>query len=258
MAGKNSVYDFLYVDWKRISSLTSQMDEMGVLKEISETHSKDVTTTGAIGGKLDGSVGADGTKAGIEAQASTGKNKNYGKTHARSFDAMFALPINFLDLLEENELIHKSQEDWAGGRIALFKGALTIADMTAILPAFAQGANGDAEMVLGATILNEMPPNVQGVLVKGGTKIWSVYDLENWVTHPASLSMSHGARIDGQWAIIGIVDAKPNDNPTKAKSSLFAPSTSSAVEFSELLRTEFGRPKNCYGFTPLLVFRQVS
>jgi len=39
LAKKSSVYDFLYVDRERINSLISQMDEMGVLTDISETHS---------------------------------------------------------------------------------------------------------------------------------------------------------------------------------------------------------------------------
>lgn len=257
MAKKNSVYDFLYVDWDRISSLTSQMDEMGVLMHISETHSKDVVKRGKLGGTTEGSLGVDSTKASVSAKAEASSDKKFARSHARNFNARFALPINFLDLLTDNDLIHKNQEDWSVGRIGLFKGTLTIADMTAMLPGM-KASTTDNDIQLAVSILGEMPSTAQGILVKGGTKIWSVYDVNNWVAHPASLALSHGARIDGQWAIIGIIDAKPNESPLKANASLFSTAMSAMVDFSEVIREEMGRPKNCYGFTPLLVFREVK
>ena len=250
MARKNSVYDFLYVDTDRISSLISQMDEMGVLEDISETHTKASSSGGELSGGTDLGV--------VSAGASSGKSTEYGRQHERKFNARFALPVSFLNILTDHELIKMEPDKWAMGNIALFKGGLTIADMTALIPALSESDRADENEKLAGQILSNMPPTAQGIVLKGVTKIWSVYDAKNWVTHTVSLALSHGSKLEGQWVILGIVDAKPDDKRTKANSALFSTAMAAMVNFSEVLKTQIGRPDNCYGFTPLLLFREVK
>ena len=253
VAEKNSVFDFLYIDWGRISSLVAQMDEMGVLEGITDTASKDSSEISSTSGKGKASVAV------VEAEGEQKFSKRTGRSRGQSktFNARFSLPINFLDLLTDNDLIHKSQEEWSIGRIGMFKGTMTIADMTALLPGM-KSSSQDTNAQLAVNILSEMPPTAQGIITKGGTKIWAVYDIENWVTHPTSLALAHGAKLDGQWVIIGIVDAKPSKTRKKANSGLFSTAMAAMVDFSEVLRQEIGRPENCFSFTPLLVFREVK
>lgn len=212
-----------------------------------------------MSGGAGASLGIGTTGAGLKGGASSSKQTTYGKQHLRNYDAQFALPINFLDLLTDKKLINNEPTKWAVSNIGLFKGKMTIAEISSLLPAMMDSNSGMGDDVTrAATVLNTMPPTAQGILVKGVTKVWSIYNMGGWVTHPSSLALTNGAKLDGQWALLGIVDAKPVKNRTKANQSLFPTAMVAIIEFTEVLKSEMGRPDNCYAFTPLLVFREVT
>ena len=262
VAKKDSVYDFLYIDWDRISGFISQLNDMGVITEINQTHSQQVNNTDRISGRAGFSLGAGSTKAGLKGAFDTTKERTSGREIEKNFNARFALPITFLDLLNHRDLISRKPEKWSVGNIALFTGQVTIVEMATLATVMSEFITNHPEdteaMKMGFEVIKAMPPTAQAIMLKGIHKVWSVYKIENWETHPTSLTLSNGAQLEGQWSIIGIVDAKPNKKPNKGNGSLFSEIMAASVEFSYSLRETMGRPDNCFAFTPLLLFREVK
>jgi len=122
---KNSVFDFLYHDSRRIASFLAQLDELGHLQQItqsnqaSEGEGESTKTTGNLG--FPGVAGGKLEK-GVEASSS------HTETSQRVYDPFWANAIRFLDLLTERGMIQRNIEAARIGQFTLATGALVISD----------------------------------------------------------------------------------------------------------------------------------
>lgn len=298
-AEPNSVFDFLYHDSRRIGSFLSQFDANGLLTGLSQSEG---VTKGAKRSKRFG-VGAQAAViGGGNLEFEIGPGETGSQTLERAYDPFWTNALTFLDFLEERQLIQPDIEQAALGQFVLTRGRLTILDLTMFKDAWAldtiqravragstptapegnrrerrsQGRNvpqnqmpSDADIAL--ELMRILPHTVHATITTGTTDtMWAVLRSEFMVTPPAELVLSHGSGMPGEWAMLGILNGRPDFGETEFQQQLAtmaqtlpAGLVSSGVGMmmqllSPLIRTTLGRPESAYAVTPLLVFRKVA
>lgn len=112
------IFDFIYLDTKRLTSYLAQLDDDGVLLSIKKTkHLKDEQ-------KTLGSVGLNNAT-----KASTEINEEIGKQQERHYDSSSTALYSVMDRLDELGFIKKSVSDTAIGQLLLCSGSITFQDI---------------------------------------------------------------------------------------------------------------------------------
>lgn len=300
----DSVYDFLYYDATRIASFLSQFDSSGHLTGVTQgeraQRSKQENTTL----KTEASIAV--AKGALTRE--TDRGAEYGKESQRVYDPRWANALSFLDYLDERSLLNRSVETARIGQIVLFSGSLALFDLGVLrrmwdLPgvkkmiiasatqqqqevptgnreerrkqtaAKSKGGNQPTEAELALELMTIMPHAVQGAVSTDNQSVWSSLREENLTIAPSDLFMKHGLTIEGDWSVVGILDAMPDtEDYTDTESGLSLSALSQMVAATKLsslafmlapslvppIRQLLGRPSTSYGLTPLLVFREVS
>lgn len=290
---KNSVFDFLYHDNRRIASYLAQLDELGHLQQITRTdqsgeaEGRNTTTAGNLGipGALGGKI-ESGTEAG----------STHSETSQRTYDPFWANAIRFLDLLTERGMIQRDLTSADIGQFVLAKGSLTVLDlamfkdawklpsvqrkvmegafqkpkstMTTAQKAEVREQKENAELML--DMIQIMPHSVHASMITSGNDqahlLWCTLKEEYLVTPAADMTLAHGATMPGEWAILGILSAKPEYQTHDPNGSADdgAPGVMQSVvgqvskTIAPIVRLALGRPAAAHAVTPLLVFREVS
>lgn len=92
----------------------------------------------------------------------------------------------------------------------------------------------------------------------GRLKVWSMLVLEHWNIPPQSVTLSLGSFVAGDWKILGVVDAMPAAKPGAEQHPPV--DTTFAKPFANLaenMKALMGRSNDCYGFTPIIVYRSI-
>src|SRR5580704_14595790 len=110
-----SVYDFLYVDRKRIAFYLSQFDDYGHLTQLTRS----VSQHAEHGGGLDVKI----AKIESKENAQTSVEKHY--------DTQWVAPLSFLDMASRRGIIARGLKQAAIGKLVLTSGALHIVNMRA-------------------------------------------------------------------------------------------------------------------------------
>ncbi len=112
--------------------------------------------------------------------------------------------------------------------------------------------------------LHILPHGIQCIMTTGSNVLWGSIAPENLITPVPDLVLKHGATIEGEWAIVGILDAMPSANhqqPPALPDIIFGnigTFTQMIEAISQNARAQFGRAPGAHGITPLLIFREVS
>jgi hypothetical protein len=100
----------------------------------------------------------------------------------------------------------------------------------------------------------------------------SVVD-ENTIWYPLSdnfvvgsigdLILKHSTNVSGEWHILGVVDAVPDEFLPLTLEQFFAGTPVQSLEqyvegLARVSRTILGRPSAAYGITPIVIFRQIA
>jgi hypothetical protein len=114
-------------------------------------------------------------------------------------------------------------------------------------------------------MVEHLPHAVQCIFTSLSNQfVWALLRDEYIAGSSSDLALRYGMAIDGEWSLLGIVDALPADQGT---SQTFDPSVLAAIagnaiagEIAKVARIAraMGRPWNAFGLTPLLIFREVS
>jgi hypothetical protein len=79
----------------------------------------------------------------------------------------------------------------------------------------------------------------------------------------SDLIIKHGAKVDGRWNVIGILDASIDTEPQQQTTPI--PDVQStdnlpamAKRMAPWIRRNLGRPYGAFGMTPLMIFREVT
>lgn len=280
----DSVYDFLYVDSRRLGLLLSQFGTDGVLTELSRTADEAAETGGGVSIKI----------ARLE-------QKNTGKSGLiRRFDPRWLVPLTFLDQAEG--WIQRNLSKATLGQIILLKVGVGISDVSfmkklweapwvqrAIADSIPQddtqqpsaqnrsarrrderGAKKppneqiDLTAMVG-TIMGMMPHAVQSTFATGdGHILWGTLTDEYLIGSAADLLLKHGTSIAGEWYVVAVIDALPDGlqfDELRARVELERESSQMSMimqHFKPMLQLGFSRPAHAYGVTPLIIMREIK
>jgi hypothetical protein len=259
---EDSVFDFLYVDFPRISLLLSSFGTDGVLTQLSRE-----STTGTGGSR------------GLDLKVAKLDTKNEEKSAlTRTYDPQWLLPLLFLD--KAHRQFQTKFADAALGQLVHTVGSPLIVDTSPLQalytkPALQQIAIKKAmkqaeengvefnhdEFLLLLDAVNEAGAQVQMHFLSEGGCSWCTLRPEGLVTPAPELAMKHGGTVAGEWHFVGIKDSDLGLgwNPDQVTDILkHAPFASEAATLTTAMRTMFGRPAHFYGVTPLLIFRSIG
>ena len=221
--------------------------------------------------------------------------------YARVFDPYWANARAFLDYLSDRDLIQRDLENARMGQFAIITGTLIVADMKLlqslwVLPAVKQivmnaaddasapeeggnrqqrraGGKGKSQRQNGASlemqvtmeILPHLPHSAHLHVVTDDCAVWAPAVEDCLVTPASDLLLKHGAKVAGQWSMLGILDALPFEagemmtTMEMIRTGMTSESIAkAALTLAPTIREAIGRPLMSYGMTPLLVFREVT
>ncbi|MEY0399757.1 hypothetical protein AB7W17_23025, partial [Providencia rettgeri] len=93
--------------------------------------------------------------------------------------------------------------------------------------------------------------------------VWMSVDAHNLSIKTDDIVLKYGSKIPGTWYMLGIVDAKP-DEQYHENDNFFGNSIhhndlkKGFTEMFDIIKTMAGRPNNAFGITPVIIFRSVS
>ena len=263
----NSILDFLYYDATRVGSILAQLKDEGVLTSVSETDQREHTSTSGMQGGLSTliSLGAQRATSGVD-----------GHAFARTFDPYWLLPRLLLQELTERELLRRSIRTAKIGQIVEIRGDVEIVDPTSLGSAvdeiFASAGDmaTEAEERFGATMVAQFvkmfPRATMGRVKSGNTEAWLNVAAGALVMSIDQIMLCHGKNMQGEWTVVGIVDALPDPRGGPIGPAPISDEKGDAAqhlidfvqEINAAVHPFAGRKPRQFGVTPLLIYRQVS
>jgi len=282
---RNSVYDFLYHDVKRVASFLAQFDPSGHLQQIKQKE-----------GKRRGSSDKGGLSAGIDIgvarigfEGGTQVDNGGSEDLERTYDTLWANAITLLDYLASEDMIQKDLNIARMGQFILFSGNLSVQYTGVVqpmwnLPSMAASARlsidntqfsphitkseidaykSGVEYIL--SIYTSLPHSSCFNIDDSHHKVWGILT-EDYISGTSSdVALKYGNAIAGTWAVLGIMDALPDtlvEVPHPPMADVLTDGDGAVKKliayYSFVVRRSFGRPPEMYGVTPLLIFRQVA
>ena len=295
-----SVFDFLYHDSRRIGSFLSQFEGDGHLQQLTRTKGGQKGKKDTSAHDMKGNLGvASGTVHG-GTEISHEMNEGY----SRVIDPYWANAREFLDYLSQHSMIQRDINSARMGQFTLVTGSLVMADMNMLksvwnlpgilqLMADATAKNDDMtnnlpsnrhqrrgsgqgkvkqpepqipnELKLVLEMLPHLPHSGHMHIITDEFAVWATAEENSIVGHMPDLILKHGAKIAGQWSMLGILDALPfeTDEMLSPMEMIRTGMTGdnlfkAALTLAPVIRQALGRPLMSYGMTPLLIFREVS
>jgi hypothetical protein len=291
----DSVFDFLYYDATRVASLLSQFSQSGHLTGVTQSEGVDRRTNDTA------QVGAKGGFAPLAQGEGSVKWDNYeglSRGSIRTYDPRWVNALEFLDFSDERGIIQSDIEAARMGHIVLFSGSLAIFDLKILKNMWAQPAikkailaggaetatslgkparNPKAQRVSGmkdaevaVELVSILPHGTAGSLTSSDEQVsvWFTLNESGMAVPTPDLFLKHGFTIPGDWSVVGILDAYPDEgedvglgyylNQLLAGNRINGISHFMAAFLTGPVRQMFGRPMGSYGVTPLLIFRQIA
>jgi len=263
-----SVYDFFYVDTGKIKSFYAQLTGNGSISTLKQTNQgsdqqhKEATVAmpAVAGGKL-------------------GYTHVVQESDERVYDAIPTMPREMINRLDELGYIYKELSPEMLGNLVLYKGTLGVVDVSVVKelvePAInfqvkelskgsaaqkreAQTFKNQLKDIVG--LMKAIPYAIEAQLIvsrsdNSGTNehIWMTLSREEMVGSPHDLNFKHGEFLAGDWYVLGVLDATPNDTVEHAPPRTEVSTMVSTVV--GMLRQLFGRSEQSYSMTPIAIFR---
>ena len=125
-------------------------------------------------------------------------------------------------------------------------------------------AQKDAEA--GLEFMGILPHLIQATIADGDSTVWCILRQESLTTPANEIFLKHGVSVSGTWHIVGIIDALPDHeddevsryNQIIGANRLGGMSAAFASHIVIPVKTALGRPKEAFGITPILIFRQIG
>jgi hypothetical protein len=245
---RDSVYDFLYHDSRRVGSFLAQFDEAGHLQQI--TQSENVTRGQSRGYRL-----AAGGEIPLVGSANIDLSRTPlgggSESSERVYDPLWANAREILDYPTERDMIERSLDVARIGQFVLVSGALAVLDLPMLQqlwelpivrstiaagnratpdpsrPASQMQSRADRKrhrqqsskptiadnpVQFMIDIIKYLPHLIQaGIKTEAGDSVWCSLREESLVVSSADLMLKHGTVLSGIWNILGILDALPDD-----------------------------------------------
>jgi len=259
--------DYAYVDTSRLAYYYGQLSENGLItqaKRISKTIGKDT-------GKLE-------VKAMVvsgHGQIETGSEQSI----ELQVDPSYTRPQETLDSLYEAGYVGAGLTNARIGNLVLTKGSLSVFDIRILKEMWSHLTDMAAQQETAAIanikerqkvfaekkkeaqrtaeIISKVPHSIQGTFVTDEGDAWFTLQPEYMRINPEDLVFKHGCDLEGEWHVLGIVDALPDNlsTPSSAVRSVSSDLEDGMRTMLAAIRHFLGRPPHRYGITPLMIFR---
>ncbi|MFI8555051.1 hypothetical protein [Psychrobacter sp. NPDC077938] len=265
-----SLFDFFYLDNKKISSFYAQLNGNGSIESYKETH-------GITDGKtMEATVGVPtvtGGRLGSSEQAQSGGERFY--------NAIDTMPREMINKLDELGFVSKVLCESNLGRLVLLKGKLGIVDVN-MLSAIVEPALNFYSRELRTSdrqedkkqaknlekikkdlidFIRNVPFAIQSRFIvesdESVEEVWMTLNRDELSTPTHDINFKHGEFMAGEWYLLGILDALPNDDV------VYEGKNDSELQdmikiFVNELKNLAGRPKSSFGITPIAIFRNIQ
>lgn len=260
---QNVVYDFFYHDQQRVGSFLSQFHvSEGVPGKFRRTENVSESS-------------AESRQVGILGRKEEDDHRQRDISKEMTFDPIWENARSLIDYLIDHRLVSDEPAKARLGQLMLLRNvSISVIDMGMIssmwgpnhistLMTMSNSSLGtrEEEKLLGSILQSSMPQSLQCYVRTGNNDLWCNLRRGSLVVQTEDFALKHGVRIPGTWNIVSVLDAKP-DNRTAAAAkqeteglSMLCQAVSTLVPF---IKESMGRPKSCYGITPILIYRQVN
>lgn len=281
------VFDFLYHDPQRVGSFLAQFDPDGHLQSLKRSENVGTSRTAKSG--MQGRAGVPGLRASLTGDQMVAEQE--GEVGERVYDPLWANARSLLDYVADSPgLVAQNLSVAIIGQFVLITGALTILDMTIVKSMFesetisrfirntlepetvpekppagprqakhaarASQPPSEADIVMG--FMPILPHLTQAILNSSAGSAWCSIQPERLSLPTGDLAMKHGPFIAGEWTMLGVLDAYPDDESTSEPSIAGVSELFGGIAtMMAAMRPVLGRPPSAYGLTPLLIYREV-
>lgn len=264
---RSSVYDFLYHDPRRIASFLSQFIQYGQPQSLSRSEStgENTSTKHAVTGRAIILTGSGETAA----------SESANKALTTTYDPLWQNALALLDYLHQRKLIQRNIAQARIGQFVLVQGELDVVNLGTLGRAWNEGpfkklalaAAGVApgkrkgqqrdEIEAGLSFIGLLPHSIHATL-RGAISAWCCLQSAGMVVSADDLLLKHGVTVQGNWALLGILDACPGPQPVASQSQGVGDLVGLMRMLAPAARELLGRPRDHYGVTPLLIFREAG
>ncbi len=259
-----SIFDFFYLDTRKINSFYAQLTGNGALTSRKSTNSKN-----------DEQINEGSLSLPTVATLKTSVKNTAQIGYEDNFDASQTMPREIIDRLDELGFISYELNIEELGNLVLLKGSLGVVDVAGmkdiIDPALEFGidqmpsqkpsektAKNQFKKLLAPAVafMKAIPFSLQARFFnKGDTnqEVWMTLNRSEMFNSVHDLNFKHGDLMAGEWYVLGVLDAIPHDQDRKIPDSNEV--NSLIEEFTKVMKEQFGRPSTAYGMTPIAIFR---
>jgi hypothetical protein len=248
---EGSLYDFLYVDRARVSSLYAQLFPEGTLTSVKKTANQISSE--------DDNIGSD-IKI-FKAEAKSSNSASEGIEHI--FDPSWAVPLDVLLELETRASVKPLLRGLPLGAVAKLKGYLRIIDYSSMKelwePVLSLLGGSDKPEFQGlAGLMKGLPHGLHAHFISADAFSWSSLIASGLMIPSTDITLKHGGLVSGEWEMLAILDAHPDegDAPDFANWSA-GEATNGILTLMHSLRLQIGRPPGWHGVTPLMIYRAI-
>lgn len=280
---EDSVFDFLYVDAQRIAVFLAQIDNNGHLVGISTNVSSSSSKGGTWNAQIAKRDFSDSGQSSLQKQfdprwiAPLNFLDEFQNMMKRDLEtaqigdlvlASGALSIFDMSLLEKAwklESVKKAIVSTMGEQTrSVVQGRSRSERRRADKQQASSDAQKDAEA--GLEFMGILPHLIQATVSDGDDALWCILRQEGLTTPANEIFLKHGVSVSGTWRIVGIIDALPDHgsdevslfNQIAAARKLGGMSAAIASHMVIPVKAALGRPKEAFGVTPMLIFRQIG
>lgn len=260
-----SLFDYIYLDRQKLAAYAAQFFDDGVLTTLKTSAANSDTNGFNIGAKL------------YVVEGGGNQSSIVSETLERNYDASWSLPLNVLSALQSNNFIHAGFAGAKIGNLVMTSGRAKLLDVGMLKSMWRVGLNATLSGMPTTTsahkrartelkdtwekiggIIDNVPRSVQLHLSTDECAVWTTLSQDGMIINPDDLALKYGGKIVGDWHIIGIFDARPEQGEAEEQ-----------VEQEEMglltgmfgmmdgIRGMVGRPENAYGITPIAIFRKI-
>lgn len=260
-----SIFDFLYLDNTKIKSFYAQLTGFGSLTSIKENNNSGSTEN------IEGSLGAPSIAGAKLAYVSSNAQAN-----EKLYDAIPTMPREMINRLDELGYIERELSEDSAGKLVLLQGKLSITDVNTLKdmlgPVLTQEAISrvnqlnhkerrkmvqqvDVENKNLIDLINSIPYALEAMLFVGDSSVWMTLNRDEMVGNPHDINLKHGSLLYGDYYVLGVLDAIPNDDETISADNEWHSSLST---IANSLKDALGRSTDSYGITPIAIFRVIK
>lgn len=255
-----SIFDFLYLDNTKIKSFYAQLTGLGALTNVKEN---DELST------------VQNKDAGVSvlsvASAKIAHQEGMKRAGERLYDAIPTMPREMINKLDELGFIERELSEKTAGQLVLLQGKLSITDISSlkdlIEPAFnfkvqelmktksskMQQIRLKQEFQSVLDLVKVIPYALEATLHIGDDTVWMTLNRDEMVGNPHDINLKHGNILFGDYYVLGVLDAIPNNKQAPMNHKL----REFIGDFVDEFLAEIGRSPESYGITPIAIFRVI-